>query len=777
MSLVPGLNPNIRLDDRRPDAEHDPIDVQVDDGSPGEDKPQVNDKGEILSIEHPDGRVTISTDGAPLQSLNDNPNPPKWFDNLIGRIDEMQRGIIANELLRGIDEDIQSRQEWIDQRVSGMKMLGLKLETVGEGAGADGGEVDGMSQVRHPMMLEAVLRFQANAMAEMLPTDGPVKIHDDSNNQDLPRDQLADALQKDFNHYLTAVATEYYPDSDRMFLMLGFGGLSTKKVYFCPLKNRPVSETVDADDLIVNNNATSLKTAKRVTHRIYMKPSLVKRMQILEIYDDVDLSTPNEPNYDALQLEKKDQQGIAIGTMRPEDRDREIFECYCELNIHGFEHTWKGKKTGLEVPYRVTIDVSSRRILAIVRNYDRDPDQLPTARMPFVPYIFVPGFGFYPLGLLHIMGNMTNAATAAWRIMLDNGMFANFPGFLIAKQATRQQTMTIRVAPGSGAQVDTGGQKMQDAVMPLPYKTEGMAALMTLNKDIVEQGQRVGMTSELPTGEGRDDIPVGTILATIEQAQKVLNGVHKRMHMAQSEELQLIAQCFREHPESWWQCNKKPAYPWDQETFLRALDDCNLVPKADPNTASHMQRLMKVAVLKQLQQGSQTLYDPIAVDTAALEAIGYTNPQRFFAPPEAQAKPPPEIQAKQEELKIKSAVAQAQMIKSQAEAQKIQQEMGLGAARLQFDQEMGKGDLQLRAVSEQIKTGLAMGKLDQDRDSELSKERSNLVDIAQNIAVHPESAHIIAPLVRPAFSHVMEQTREQMQKKRQGLNPAMTPAV
>jgi len=776
LSLVPGLNPNIRLDDRRPDAEHDPVEVQID-GSGEVDKPQTNEKGEILRIEHPDGGITISTDGAPIQGINDNPNPPKWFDNLVSRIDQFQLAIIANELIRGIDEDIQSRQEWIDQRVSGMKMLGLKLETVGEGAGADGGEVDGMSQVRHPMMLEAVLRFQANAMAEMLPTDGPVKIHDDSNNGDLPRDQLADALQKDFNHYLTAVATEYYPDSDRMFLMLGFGGLSTKKVYFCPLRNRPVSETVDADDLIVNNNATSLKTAKRVTHRIYMKPSLVKRMQILEIYDDVDLSTPNEPNYDALQLEKKDQQGIAIGTMRAEDRDREIFECYCELNIQGFEHTWKGKKTGLEVPYRVTIDVSSKRILAIVRNYDRDPDELPTARMPFVPYIFVPGFGFYPLGLLHIMGNMTNAATAAWRIMLDNGMFANFPGFLISKSATRQQTMTLRVSPGSGAQVDTGGQKMQDAVMPLPYKTEGMAALQNLQKDIVEQGQRVGMTSEMPTGEGREDVPVGTILATIEQAQKVLNGVHKRMHMAQSEELQLIAQCFREHPESWWQCNKKPAYPWDQETFLRALDDCNLVPKADPNTASHIQRLMKVAVLKQLQSGSQTLYDPIAVDTAALEAIGYTNPQRFFAPPSAQAQPPPEIAAKQEELKIKGIVAQAGMIKAQADASKAQQEAGLGAARLQMEQQNSDVDNKLKIVGRQIDTGIAMGELDQKSDAELSKERVQLVDVAQNIAVHPESAHLVSPLVAPAFAHVLQRTREQEQKKRQGLNPAMPAAV
>ena len=457
--------------------------------------------------------------------------------------------------------------------------------------------------------------------------------------------------------------------------------------------------------------------------------------------------------------------------MRPEDRDREIYECCCERNIGGFEHKLKGRETGLEVPYRVTIDVSSKKVLAIVRNYDKGTEEMPLPKIPYVMYIFVPGFGFYPIGLLHIMSNMTNASTAAWRIMLDNGMFANFPGGLIAQGATRQKSMIIRVAPGSFAPVDTQGMPIKDAVMGLPYKTEGMAALMTRNKDIVDQAQRVGMTAEMPSSEGREDVPVGTTLAMIEQAQKVLSSVHKRMHIAQSEEFEKIVQVFRDHPESFWKCRKKTAYPWEQETFLRALDDCMLVPKADPNTASHMQRLMKVAALKLLQSQSQTLYDPIAVDTAALEAIGYTNPNRFFAPPSAQAQPPPEIQAKQQELQIKQSLAQAAMVTAQSKAQKNQADSALGAAKQQADQQTGEAELKLKASDQMIKAGMKGREIDQTGEKDLTAENVQLIDVAQNLAVHPESAHLVAPLIEPAFRDV-QRRRAQLEQRKGGLGAA-----
>jgi hypothetical protein len=515
---MPGLvNPNIRLpglETRVPDVVIEETDADIQ---------PANDDDAILRIEHEDGSVTISLDG---KSLVDQPGKKKtgWFDNLVEDIDQGTLGQVADELLRGINDDLESRKEWIEARATGIKLLGLKIEIPGLGGSTDGAPVEGMSRVRHPLLLEAVLRFQANARSELLPTDGPVKIRNDNNNADLAEDQRANALERDLNHYLTSTAAEYYPDTDRMLLMLGFGGTSFKKVYYCPLRNRPVSETVDADDLIVNNAATDLKNAKRVTHRSYMKASTVKRLQILGVYKDVDLPMAKQPDLDAAQREERSQQGISAGSYRPEDRDREIYECYCELDIPGFEHRYKGKVSGLEVPYRVTIDLSSREILSIVRNYD-ETDDLPEARTTFVKYTFVPGLGFYDIGLLHILGNTTNAITAAWREMLDAGMYANFPGFLYSDAGGRQNTNIFRVPPGGGALIKTGGQPINQAIMPLPYKEPGQA-LMNLVSNMAETGMRIGGTSEQQVGEGRADAPVGTTLAMIDQATKVMNAVH-----------------------------------------------------------------------------------------------------------------------------------------------------------------------------------------------------------------------------------------------------------
>ena len=365
-----GLSPhNIRLDQLATVPEDE--DVVVEMAEDGEDLPEFDDSGAIIKIEHDDGSVTVSLDGKPIEDAERRANRG-WFDNLVEDIEDGELSRIADELLRGVKNDLDSRKEWIEDRALGLKLLGLKIEIPGLQGASDGAPVEGMSKVRHPLLQEAVLRFQANARSELLPTDGPVKVRNDDNNADLKEDQLANALERDLNHYLTTTASEYYPDTDRMLLMLGFGGTAFKKVYYCPLRNRPVSETVDADDLIVNNAATDLRNAKRITHRAYLRPSTVKRLQILGVYRDTDLSQALAPNLDAVQREKNSQQGISSDTFDPEDRDREIYECYCELDLKGYEHKHKGRESGLEIPYRVTIDVSSRQILSIVRNYDED---------------------------------------------------------------------------------------------------------------------------------------------------------------------------------------------------------------------------------------------------------------------------------------------------------------------------------------------------------------------------------------------------------------------
>lgn len=663
MPLVPGNSSNLRPSDAGlPEG----ISIIANDNPEG-DIPEFDHAGRVIEIKHSDGSITISLDGSSLE-----PSKPKdtgWFANLAEDIPDDELARIADDLLRGVEDDLRSREEWIQERAQGIKLLGLKIEVPGLQGAADGAPVEGMSKVRHPLLQEAVIRFQANASAEMLPADGPLKIRNDNNNANLGEDQVANALQVDMNHYLTSVATEYYPDTDKMFLLLGFGGTTFKKVYFCPLRERPVSETVDADDLIINNAATDLRNSKRITHRSFMRPSVVKRLQILEVYRDIDLSTPIAPKLDTVQQEKNAQQGKANDTSsRPEDRDYEIYECYCELDIRGYEHKIRGKETGLEIPYRVTIDKSSKQVLSIVRNYDKPPkedhDRLPEAKVHFAKYTYIPGFGFYDLGLLNLLGNTTNAITAGWRELLDAGMFACFPGFLISKMGTRQDTNIIRIPPGGGKAIETNGLPINQVAMPLPYK-EPSPALMALIEEMSQTGQRVGGTAELQVGEGSQQAPVGTTLALIEQATKIANSVHKRMHRAQCEEFRLLFDCFREHPESFWKSNKKRAYKWDQETFLRALDDYDLVPQSDPNTSSMLHRLLKAQALQMMAMANPQIYDPIAVAKNSIQSIGYANPEQFMPPVSALGKPTPEMQMDQMKAQADVTKAQAAMVTAQ----------------------------------------------------------------------------------------------------------------
>jgi hypothetical protein len=767
MALTPGLSANIRQP-MQPEEDTPPgVEVVVEDAETAGDQPEYNDAGELLRIEHDDGSISISLDGKPIAGGPER-GDLSWFDNLVDDIDDLELGRIADDLMRGIRDDMESRKDWVEDRAVGVKLLGLKIEIPGIGGSADGAPVEGMSRVRHPLLLEAVLRFQANARSELLPADGPVKVKVNNSSVGANNDQLADALEDDLNHYLTSVASEYYPDTDRMLLMLGFGGTAFKKVYYCPLRNRPVSETVDADDLIVNNAATDLRNAKRITHRSYMRPSTVKRLQILGVYKDEDLDTPMMADLDSLQREKKSTEGISMEAANPEDRDREIFECYCELDIKGFHHKWKGKETGLEIPYRVTLDASSKKILSIVRNYNEDTDNLPEARTNFVKFTFVPGFGFYDIGLLHILGNTTNAITAAWRELLDAGMYSNFPGFLMADTGARQNTNIFRVPPGGGALVKTNGMPIQQAIMPLPYQPPSQA-LMALVGDMAQTGMRVGGTSESQVGEGRADAPVGTTLAMIDQATKVMNAVHKRLHAAQAEEFRLICDCFRDHPESFWQRNRRPAYAWDEQTFLMALEDYDLTPQADPNTASHTQRIMKVMALKQLQAANPNLYDPVAIDEAAMQAIGWNNPQQFMRP-ENLNQPTPEVMKGMADAQTKQQEVVAKIAETNAKTEDMKARTALDMARFQAEkEEAGQGD--------QHKTQLEMARLQMDgkklqieEDAQLSSERLELVDLAQSLAVHPESAQLVAPLMRPLMEAVQGKSANVAQQ-RGGLVP------
>ena len=292
--------------------------------------------------------------------------------------------------------------------------------------------------------------------------------------------------------------------------------------------------------------------------------------------------------------------------------------------------------------------------------------------------------------------------------------------------------------------------------MPLPYKEPGMA-LMTLVQNMVETGQRVGSTSELQVGEGTQDAPVGTTLAMIDQATKILNSVHKRMHASQAEEFQLLVRCFREHPESFWGYGKRSTVDWNEQSFVQALNDVDLVPQADPNTSSHTQRLMKVMALKQLQQLNPSMYDPIAIDTAALKAIGWSNPEQFLLPQSAQEKMPPEMMQKIEELKIKKQDADARMITAQANAQKAMQGDGVDPNKPPPPPNPEKV-LDMQVKLEEIRQKGADSRLDainRQRDRE-SRERLAAVKLAEEIASNPIAMPIINQILEPGMIQRLE---------------------
>ena len=651
----------------------------------GDDVPSFHEATGTTQVALPDGEVQISF-GPPESKRKSN----DFDDNLAEDLSEAELSLIAERLLMGIEQDSQTRSGWLENMSNAISLLGLEIKNPRGAAASGATPAEGVSTVDHPLLLEAVLRFQANARGELLPSDGPVKVRNDGEGNSIAS-RLSDALEKDLNHYLTKVAKEYYPDTDRMLLMLGFCGISFKKGYHDPIKRRPVIASIDAKDLIVSNAATDIDGAGRVTHRIIMRPSVLKRMQMLGAYRDCHLPINGMPAVlNPVDSKINQVQGIAPATyIEPADQDRELYECYCEIDVPGFEHEIQGKKTGLPLPYKVVIDKESRKILEIRREWAED-DMFCMPRNRIIAYIFIPGLGFYGIGLLNILGNATKAVTAAWRLMIDAGMFANFPGFLYLKSLAKQLTNQFRIPPGGGMPIDTVGNDIRASVMPLPYK-DPSAVFIQLIENIATTAQRVGGTAELQVGEGRQDAPVGTTLAMIEQATKLMSAVHKRLHQAQATEFGMLKEMLTEDPEALWRHNKKSkvlamlvqeagqqpvvdeenkAESRHRELFLAALDDCELVPRADPNTSSQTERYLKVVAMRQMAMTPGSNLDLNKVDEHAFHVMGVDDFDDFQKPPP----PPGAAQPSPEEITAKATetAAQARLVDSQTKAKEAE---------------------------------------------------------------------------------------------------------
>jgi len=603
-------------------------------------------------IETGDGGVIIRFGGPELLTREDTEEPEDeddaFYANIAEHMNESDLAIIAEDLLQGVEADIQSRKVWMGNYERGMSLLGTEVKQPrGDASG------EGVSQVDHPVLLETCIMFSSNALAEMLPATGPVKI-DNQGKETAITDAQATKLEKAFNRYLTKKRPEYYPDTDQMFFQWGYGGITFKKVFHCPLRRAPVSDSVQPGDLIVSNDAKSLSDVGRKTHRTKLRQSVMARMMYVGAYRKVDLQTPTD-NITEIERKTKSVAGIKPNSDRVEDAEYTVYEICCERDMPGDLHVEDGEPTGLPRPYIVTIEHDSRAVLEIRRNW-RKGDENFKERRRFVAYRFLPMFGFYSTGLLGVLANTTSALTAAWRIMLDNGMFANFPGFLYAKQGDRQMDNNFRVAPGEGAGVDIGGSDdIRNSIMPLPYKEFG-PAFPAFTKDIGDTAARVGGTANTPFAEGKAEAPVGTTLAMLEQAAKMISAVHMRGHQSQSEEFEIMIELIREDPDSFVRAFADDDDPWEKQELLDAIDNYKLTPVADPNTPTQMHRLLKASGVVQMADRAPERYNGYEVDKYAMTVMGIEDPERFFAPP-----PPPDALPPDPSLAIAQTVAKTKI--------------------------------------------------------------------------------------------------------------------
>lgn len=590
----------------------------------------------LLHIETPDGGLIIRK---PSRARKEVDPSERHFRNLGDELDEGELGSIGSQLFQDIQADISSiadRQKDVEQ---GLTLLGIRVEEQGSAV------VPGQSVVRSPLLLEAVLNFAANATAELLPAAGPVKMRyfGDETEETMG---LTEDLERDMNRFLTVIAPEYYPDFARMlFDDVGLAGSGFKQVFNCPVRRRPASDRIASEDFIAAPGTSHIRTAQRITVRKMIQQSQMKLLQRDGHFRDTPLGPPTE-NATQVGLAKSQLVGTQAVASMPAGYRHTVYECYCELDLKSAETFEKEEDDiadpdGIPRPYRVSIDRDSQKVLEIRRDWDEDGDPH-ERRQSFVKFPFIEAIGFYCLGLMHLLGNTTDATTAAWRLMIDAGMFASFPGFLYAKDANKgQETMSMRVAAGTGQGVQTAGKPIGDIVMGLPYKP-AEPAFVELIKAFEDAARRVGMAATQPVAEGKQDAPVGTTLALLEQTTKVMAAVHRGLHAAQSEEFQLLKRCFQENPESFWRGNKKPSRTWNREGFLAALENNDIVPTADPNTPSHMHRLMRAVALVQMAQAFPEKIDSREVVEVVLKVLGWDPEALMIAPPDPNAPKEPE---------------------------------------------------------------------------------------------------------------------------------------
>jgi hypothetical protein len=537
---------------------------------------------------------------------------PKFEKNLAEDMDEGDLQLLSDEILDMIQGDLDSRKEWEKTYKEGLELLGLQIDERTE-------PWDGACGVYHPILAESVVRFQSETILETFPASGPVKTKI-LGKVTPAKEQAASRVQEDMNYELTEVMVEYRNEHEKLLWSLPIVGSAFKKVYFDPSLGRQTSIFISAEDIIVPYGATDLFSAPRISHRMRKTPNQLKKLQVSGFYRDIDVEEPTR-NITEIQKKKDEEMGVNII-----DDDRYLlYEVHIDYDLPGYED-----EDGIALPYVITL-ASTGEVLSIRRNWNED-DELKEKRMHFTHYVYVPGFGFYGFGLIHLVGGFAKSATSILRQLVDAGTLSNLPGGFKSKDL-RVKGDDTPIAPGEWRDVDVTGLTIKDSIVPLPYK-EPSATLFSLMNTIVEEGRKFASVADLKVGDMSNQAPVGTTLAILERTLKVMSAVQARVHEAMKHEFKLISAIVRDYtPDS---------YDYEVDGSRKAkqadYDTTEVIPVSDPNASTMAQRVVQYQAALQLAQSAPQLYDLPQLHRQMLEVLGIKNVPKLI-PIEEDQKP------------------------------------------------------------------------------------------------------------------------------------------
>jgi len=560
-----------------------------------------------IEIENPEG-VTIGVDGVVIDlmpDLNKDGEVIEFDDNLAEHMDEGELETLGSEIIGLVDADIASRKDWTEMFVKGLDVLGMKYEERTE-------PWNGACGVYSTVLTEAAVRFQSETIIETFPAQGPVKT-EIIGQITKEKEDAAERVREDMNYQLTELMPEYRPEHERMLFNLGLAGSAFKKVYYDPSLGRQTAVFIPAEDVIIPYGSSGARTAERVTHIMRKTENDIKKLQVAGFYRDVDLGEPVR-TYTDVEKKKADEQGYSLT-----DDDRyQICEVQIDYNLPGFED-----KDDIALPYIITIDKGTNKVLSIYRNWYEE-DDLKLKRQHVVQYDYVPGFGAYGFGYIHLIGGYARAGTALIRQLVDAGTLSNLPGGLKSR-GLRIKGDDTPIAPGEFRDVDVPSGSVRDNIMPLPYK-EPSQVLSGLLERITEEGRRLGSIADMKISDMSAQAPVGTTLAILERQLKTMSAVQARVHYSMKQEFKLLKEIIRDYAPTEYEYNPTSG---DRLAKRSDYDSVDVIPVSDPNSATMAQRIMQYQAVIQLASQAPQIYDLPQLHRQMIEVLGIKNADKL----------------------------------------------------------------------------------------------------------------------------------------------------